>query len=552
MTIRLRWRMRDINFDQSQNCATKDLQSEAVKSPSALNFTRLSERKIAAFAWLLCLFLVAAPFASLVIRLHYSVDSFNLISDQRALWYLSLGRYTLYYLTLFVDFIGLNLVLDQRIFLALCIFALATSIYIVSRLFARLLNSTNKYLILFLCVPTSLIWVNVFIVDLLLFPEAAIEVTVGSLSVSAAACFSLKDGRVGHVVLSALFLLIALGCYQSYVGFFVSITLIGTFLKYKDISVKAMLTSWIRSIVVGLLCCLINVLLIRFFVVSGIVSDSGRGASLSISSIFANLLSTIEYQIPLWTNADGLMPPFVMPLLFLLCVGCVLFASARMTSIKLRFLYFLAIGMSYLAAFSAHYVEAQVFFTPRSNIAVWCVVGCVLASSAGILKSHLNASGSHLRSSSNEVGFLRKAALMLFLMTGFVYAVSAYTIIDIAYDKYCNNIQDFNYATAVAERIQEYEDETGNIVDSIVCKRDVSAEITYPGVRYDCYELGWKIMLTDYSNWQLVNFVGGLDLQPVSDEAGLWDTFFGGKDWINLNLDEQLVIQDNVAYLALY
>ncbi len=511
----------------------------------------LSKRKIALLSWLLCFLLVAAPLASLIIRPHYSVDSFNLISDQRALWYLSIGRYTLYFLTLFVDNIGLNLVLDQRLFLTLSIFSLATSVFVISRLFDGLIKTNNKHSLLLLCVPMSLIWTNVFLVDLLLFPEAAIEVAVGSLSVSAAACFSLKGGRVGHIVLSSLFLLAALGCYQSYIGFFVAITLIGGFLRYKDESIEMMFASWARSIVVGLLCCIVNVFLIHFFVAAGIVADSGRGSSLSAGTIISNLISTIKYQIPLWTDADGLMPPFVMPVLLFFLIACVSCALVRMANAHLGLLYILAIVVSYIASFSVHYVEADALFTPRSNLAIWCVVGCTLVSSIGMLLS-LGVSGDHVRTEGKGLVVQSKTVSILLVVTGVVYAASAYAMVDIAYDKYINNIQDINYAAAVAERIQEYEEETGIAVDSIVYKQDASIVALYPGVRYDCYELGQKIMLTGYSNWQLINFVGGLNMQPVVDEDGLWDTFFGGKDWDTMNLDEQLVIKDGTAYLALY
>ena len=80
--------------------------------------------------------LILLGYASLILRMHYSTDSYHLIDNQQAYWYLQNGRYTWWQLTMWLDQAGINLVLDQRPLLVLAVISFIFSLFSLTFIFA--------------------------------------------------------------------------------------------------------------------------------------------------------------------------------------------------------------------------------------------------------------------------------------------------------------------------------------------------------------------------------------------------------------------------------
>lgn len=497
----------------------------------------------------IALLIVLAAFTPLLLRNHYSTDSYHLLKDQHTTWYLQCGRYTFWLFACLFDKLGVNLVLAQRWFIAACLACLAGCSAALTRFFERLCGLCGTVNGFFLVVPVSLIWCNVFMEDWILFPEVAGMIAMAAIGLTASVIVFFRDESAVSLCLSALLLLLTLGSYQSMVGSYIAATVIVSCLKYRG-DLRSLLVSAAKGILVGGICAVLNIAILKLIIACGVFGESGRGSTFDIQAILSNVTTVIQYQLAFWKDADGLLPCPVMQLLELSLV--VLFIQAFRRNAKAGFALLCAFVISVGAAFAPHYVEAAILLSPRSNIAVWTAIGCVLA----VLWCDPWVAGDDTRGgdsvSADAFGrgdvATRIAALALVAFS----IVSFVLLWDISYDAYTSNVQDREYATSIAVAIARYENETGVPVYAIGIVDDASPENSYKEVRYRNHELGRRIMNVSYARIEMINWLSGRDLQQIDVSNEKARELFGTTDWGDENLGEQLKFEDGIAYLAVY
>ncbi len=496
------------------------------------------------------LLVVVASFLPMLLRNHYSTDSYHLISDQHTLWYLQCGRYTFWAFSLIFEHLGINLVLAQRWFIAFCLLCLAGCNVAFVRLFERLSGLEGGIREgAFLLMLASLMWCNVCTEDWILFPEAAGTIALAAVLVTASIVFFFLGDSRRALVLSALFLLAALGSYQSMVGSYIAATVLVGHLKYRN-DLHAKLISDIKGIVIGGICAVLNIAILKVLIVSGFFGESGRGSTFDISVIISNLLKVAQYQIAFWGNLDGLMPCPVMQLLEVALVSLFFFAFRRDCKAGLSYLFSFVIALG--AAYAPHYVEATILLSPRSNIAVWTAISCIFVVllcdrlEERRIRSVSVYALTKDESSRGKTAFLPVCSLAAFVLLSFAF------MWDIAYDVYTSNVQDRAYAESVAVAIRNYEEISGIAVRSLGVVGDASVERSYPETRYSCHELGNRIMNVPYSRVEMINYLSGLDLQQIEISEAKAKDLFGDEDWDHEDLKEQLKFDGDIAYLAVY
>lgn len=490
-------------------------------------------------------------FGSLIIRQHYSVDSYNLIRDQRPFWYLQNGRYTWWQLTTWMNDLHLNLVVDQRLFMAYCLLAIAISSAVLALFFCKLGKLTRLSFKLVVCAIISLLWINVSFEEFLLFPEVAISAGTGILCITISAVLLLRKNSLVGFFFSFIFLLLALGCYQSFIGYFIALVLVGGCLRtLQGEDKKSIIVRWISALSFAGLGSLFNVFIVRYLIRIGFIGDPGRGARLSISTLIHNFIVILKYQKSLWFNADGLLPPGSMVLwLFIVITSFILviWARIRMPWVQLS----VAIIISYCAAFAPHFIEQTILMTPRSNVAFWglqsMLVVVLLIPLFGRQNQVSPENGSKRRYwlDNNSGPFLSGAIILFFI--GSILCIQ-----DISYDSFTSNTQDQNYALQIANKIRDYEVSSGVNIKKIAIVPDSSMQTKYRNTRYHIAELNRRIMNTPYSNYQMINILGDMNLTSIDMPESVYRTYFAGKNWDEIDLDQQLVFMNDTAYLALY
>lgn len=518
--------------------------SKVLRSFGNIRFNK--KAKITCITFILSLSIVVVQFAPLLLRLHYSSDSYHLIADQHTTWYLQCGRYIFWLFACLIDNLQINLVLSQRIFIGLCLPCLALSSTMVVRLYSKLCDLEDDQRTLFLVLPASLIWGNVFVEDWLLFPEAAGMIAIGAVMLALSVQFTFSKAGFKSIVASSLCLLLTLGCYQSLVGSYVAAVTIGAVLEGPG-EVQTTIKRAAKGIFTGLICAVISVLILK--IIGNVIGDSGRGSTFSPSIILLNISRIVDYQLSFFLNADGLL--FVPEMQFLEIAGLIAITVLFKKNTRKGILYLTALLIGLAASYAPHYVESNIVLSPRSNVATWMAIGCIAI--ALFCEALIHSQDIEMIAKQCLPCFGRKVisfCCMAFLIA-FIGSNTA-SIWDISYDIYTSNVQDRNYAQQVANRIKEHEQETATQITGLGIVNDAHVETTYPETRYNNCELGRRIMNCSYANVEMINYLGNLNLETLSLADNERSELFGDRDWSSLNLDEQLVFKGDKAYLVLY
>lgn len=497
-------------------------------------------------------FCYALTFSCLVWRMHFSSDSYIQVYRMDDFWHLSLGRFMNYLYTVVIGSLGLNTVADQRIFLCIWIVAMSGATLVLEETFARFLgNRATLVHRMMLALVAMIAYLNVFNLELILFPEMATFMASAMLCVSGAVWFFLH-GRGWMRFLSIPLLFIALGSYQSLIGSFVAFTLAGILCRlWADGDVRKAVISSLTCGVVAVVESVGNIAFLKLLIARGVAWDTGRGANFALSNILSNTRAILEYQVGLLLSADGLLPgpwflAYAIVLVTLLVVVC------AKTTIGQRVVLVLALLVSVLFAFAAHFIEQHIDLTPRSNIAVWATLaafGCFAMVSLMRMTEKLTP----LRRTSTAAG-QTNAIAVLGITTVVFLLINGLAIQDIAQDTFVSNYEDRRIAEMVGAELDAYEARTGVEVTHIAKTNDQDPVYVYPEIRYVDSQLGIRSLVVSYNTGykDLINYATGRHLEAVEMPEDVYAEHFAGKNWQGLDLDEQLVIIGDTAYLAVY
>lgn len=466
---------------------------------------------------------------------------------------------------MWLDQAGINLVLDQRPLLVLAVISFIFSLFSLTFIFAFKANLSTLPSLLIVNLALSLLFNNVFVEEFMLFPEVAVSAAVGFLFTTLAAGLIMVSNRWQNVIGSLVCLLIAIGCYQSLLGYYLALVLIGgclhTISSESGHPIRDVMARWVSALAIAGATGVFNILIVKILIKQGVIVDPGRGATTNIHVMMVNLVSLLKYQLKLWWNADGLMFPGMMTLLLIIVVGSIALAILMKTNISSCEL-ICAVALSYAAAFIVHVLERDIQLTPRSNMAFWAIQGCLLATLlCSILSSTSNAGNRPIKNqrivnyTSDSANSIFSQSILKYALTSLIAVFVILTSInmqDISYDLYTSNALDKDYALNVSTKIKDYEKKTGNRIDKIAIREDSKPQEKYRSTRYYNNQLGRRIMNVDYANYQMINYLGGLNLQSTKFSDSVYNQYFKNQNWDTEDLEQQLIFIKDTAYLVLY
>ncbi len=467
---------------------------------------------------------------------HYSVDSFNVMYDMSPYWHLQLGRYINCGTILWADFFGMNQVTQQQFFMLLWSIVLTVMMWLFYQGIVEFTQPDHGWKKVCIAGAVALTFLNVFAMELMLFPEMAMTFLLGNLGLGLAVRYALSGiSLLKRWALAALFLLIALGCYQSYIGIFEAFVLMGIFLKWKEDARKRYTESFI-ALVIGCGASAVNIIMPKILIHFDIIADSGRGASLTLGTIAHNFIEMAKYQIRFWKNADGLLPGIVMPVIGVIAVVALVAALKSLSSVEQRSFFCILIAGLYVLGYAPHLVEGRIDLTPRSNIAIWSVIAVLLIAAVVLQKQKTD----------------QKRPRPAELVVAGILVVQVITMQDMAANEQAMNVIDWMEAEEIARVVTQYEEETGNVISQVAVCGDENMTVYQPLSRYRNSQLGARIMAIDYSNYRLIGAVLHRDLHKVEMPQEVYQTHFSGKNWDELNVEEQVFCENETLYLAVY
>ena len=142
------------------------------------------------------------------------------------------------------------------------------------------------------------------------------------------------------------------------------------------------------------------------------------------------------------------------------------------------------------------------------------------------------------------------------LQRGYAYLIIFFLVIQfwfiqlIVVDRYTSNTLDEVYTEMVYTKIQEYESETGNTVENFSIIRDIDSHLYYDEVSLHAEQINQRAL--GIVNFSMLEYITGREFKSVEMPEEIFDTYFKDRDWKYIDLSEQLILEGDTAYWAIF
>lgn len=490
---------------------------------------KLKNRK---FIGYLEFFIVYLLMYGIMLNRHYSVDSYCYSNHYTTQYMgnLSLGRIGNYFV--FGLFKNINIIIYQRYFTLLLIIVLAVSARMLYDHFE--INVKNEKSLLILKIGVLIMYGNVFMVDYFNYIEMVLSWCCGIMFMTFAVLQIKNEMSVVNVALMLLFAMISLSFYQAMVGFFVYFGLIDIYMiNSGKLTLKAFRDS-IKVVLCGGAVGIINILILKVLQKTGIASATDRTESMGITGLIQNARGIFAEALKMLADKRGFLPSYL-----LLVALFILYVIIVITLIQKRaqwqdYIYIILVlvccrGVLYLP----HFLASTVWMAPRSIISYWSILSMPCLIVATVI----------------ENSKMRDIANMTMII---LFVVSIINIQKICLNIIVTNRIDEEIAYMFQRKIEEYEETSGQEIQKIIFKNDVSPTWTYRTVEFQAFELCERSYVVPWACVECINFYNDENyIYELMDEE-TYIRYFKKDNWDELDFQEQLVFDENVAYYVAY
>lgn len=458
---------------------------------------------------------------------HYATDTYNNIFNENINWQLSVGRYSIFILGSLFEYLGISLIKYQNIFMIVSIVLLAESCTLLN-----ILLSKKNELKFDIRVNIALLigFINVYIIELFLFPEYSIYYSMGIVFVILAICYNIKGGGLSKL-LSFTFLIISLGFYQGNIAIFIIISIF-ILMIYGIGGIKNIFSVFFVSGIASLL----NILLNKLFVIIGLANTTSRDASFDINSIFNNIKIIVKEQKNILWNNSGLLygGTFFVILLFLLFT---LFSIYFFQGKKIKeYIYIIILLLiTYFSVYLPHYIAGEIWLSPRTIYPMYFWISFIEI---------------HIIYMCDVKSKINKNLLLYIVLIPLL--VEVWAVNGIILNHFSTNKVDQEYAFNIYKEIQNYEINTGIEVTEIATVNDKIPSWKNHFINYYSYNMNERAFINEWSDVSLVNFVSGRNFGKVEMDEEIYRKYFQNKDWDWYCPQEQLYFDNNILYWCKY
>lgn len=274
---------------------------------------------------------------------------------------------------------------------------------------------------------------------------------------------------------------------------------------------------------------LLNILSVDLAVQLGVIKRITKGVSYGVTG--TKLKECLANFVMLLRNGKGLLPGMWLPLLILLFgCGVTLYYLFRKKDKGAVFYYLLLVPAVICMIYVIPMAQTVVYLPPRIVAPFYTVQSMLL------LLAFACASG-----------WVREAAC--YVCCGYLVIQMIFGNVIVA-NRYVSNTLDKIYINMVYEKIVEYEEETGTEVKKFAVTTDAYSPFHYDEVYYKTDQINEKIMGTATNS--LMQAQTGRIFEKVPMDEKMYEKYFEGKDWKYFDASEQLVIDGDTAYLAVF
>lgn len=422
---------------------------------------------------------------------------------------------------------------------SLIFFALtATTIQI---LFRKYLKTDNLFAIAGFYGALGLCFTNVLFAEYLFFPEVTLPYSIGFFVVTMGICFFAKGKRA----IAFLFFLIGACTYQMTLIYSAIILAFYYMLQHQfKWSVRALIDEF-TAVITSLGAGVVNVLIIKL--VEFIFPDYAYRKSVSSGALLGNVPKVFESCREFLKNSFTLLPSVYLPTLItvVFMIG-ILFAVAKTVGRSgiLFYICVMAGALMILFIFPLLGDGDSFSFPPRMSFGFYLIQGLMAVTfMATVPDSDMRI----LKLSVKKEYCLELASIVI---VGYLWAQMLFVSFIIP-GRFVSNALDTVYAKMIMNEIEKYEEQTGNVVYYFETIGDGYAPAYYDEswIHYD--QINGRVI--GQATRTLLEAVEGRVFESRGDfPEDVYTEYFKDKDWDTFDLNEQLVIIGDTAYLCVY
>lgn len=489
------------------------------------------------------LVVLCVVFSVFLMNFHFSEDTFEAMLRTSALPDTNLrnGRFVHYCFYTALNTLGFNAAEHQalgQLLLTLVIAIITTALAVRFSEGNTGGNLSIRSVVMF-DVAALFLFVNpAFLFGWYAWPETAFGASL-SLSVAFGSALLVCHSRPGAIrfICSAVLLFIAVGMYQIYIEYYIAIAIAYHLLKSDFNSGRKTVAR--MSIIVGIaaIASILNIQIMSYMQRTGIIVVDPRSASMSLSTMLGNITAIAAELRSMWGAVYGaparlFMAACMLAFIFLCIVG--IKASGRDLKPSKIILFVICLVGVVAVSFLPNIVSSLLWLAPRTYVGLFGIPLLLVSFVAPYIGSDGVA----------PIG--ANVALCACL------AISGVCTIDAQASALISNQQDVAEVLTMQREISEWEEKEGEQVKEVYFQYDNSREYHYPNVKYAQYDDNVRGIAYSWCFEYLFEYQSQEKLHPSEMSQNEYEAVFGDDEWSEFDVDEQLVIDDGVAYIALY
>lgn len=472
--------------------------------------------------------IITIIFFGALCKLQYAPDTYSVFTNElmhSVKHFLSCGRIVTAMATYVV--MGILQLSNEWTYILSYAFAMICMIIALYRL-NKLIQKDVKNRIVSVIIAT-LILINPFSLELFLYIEKGIMVLSVLLCVLAVEQIDkFFQGNKKSIIWAGILMIIANCCYQGTVGLFVAISLI-YIIKYSKNIKEFIVNNVIVALTYGI-PALLNFLLVRFFFTNARVNGQ-----MIFSESIKKVIVGIKRMV---VDSYDLLPQYLFLAIIVIVLGIIIYKAIREnSSIKEKILKIL--GAFYLIAGTLFATVAPQMLQDTNSI--WFVArsSYPMAAIIGILGLYLFTKFDIKEVAKNIVICI----FIVFLFIQYVYFMNYIR------DNYIGNYMDKQITLEINQEILNYEEETGNTVDTIAIYRDKTPQYVYPELRASG-DINIKAYSADWCVSRILKLYTGREFNIVEGNQEIKEQF-EQKSWDYFS-EEQIIFENNVMHLCVF
>ena len=471
--------------------------------------------------------IITIVFFGALCKLQYAPDTYSVFTNDlmhSVKHFLSCGRIVTAVAAYVV--MGILKLNNEWTYILSYVFAMVCMITALYRLNKLIQKDIKNYIVS--AIIATLMLINPFSLELFLYIEKGVMVLSVLLCVLAVEQMDkFFQGKKKSIIWAGILMIIANCCYQGTVGLFVAISLI-YIIKYSKNIKEFIVNNVIVALTYGI-PALFNFLLVRFC-----FTNTRVNGEMIFSESFAKVMDGTRRML---VDSYDLLPKYLFLAIGIILLGIIIYKAIRENiSIKEKTLKIL--GALYLIAGTLFATVAPQMLQDTNSI--WFVArsSYPMAAIIGILGLYL-FSKFDIKEVVKDIVI---CILIVFLLVQYVY------FMDYTRDNYIGNYLDKQVTIQIYQEILNYEEATGNTVDTIAIYRDKTPQYVYPELRASG-DINIKAYSADWCVSRILKFTGR-DLKVIEPNEEIKEQF-EQKSWDYFS-PEQIIFENNVMHLCVF